>query len=81
MYPFEYSDTSKIKANGFEKCDLNNLIFNKTFNRIQEAMIVSKKHDISTILQNKVGLSSFYDKKYVLDDGIYSRSYGQFKDN
>lgn len=89
MYAFEYSDACKKKAKGIKRCALNNLsvqmykeiLFNKSFNRIQQAAIVSKKHEISTVFQNKVGLSAFYDKKYVLEDGIHSRSYGHMADN
>lgn len=58
-----------------------NTLFNKSFNRVKQASIVAQKHSISTVMQNKVGLSAFYDKKYVLDDGIHSRSYGHFMDN
>lgn len=89
MYAFEYANDCKKKAKGIRKSALSKItvemykecLFNSTFNRIKQALIVSKKHNISTVLQNKVGLSAFYDKKFVLDDGINSRSYGHFEDN
>ena len=40
--------------------------------------IRSFKHQIYTINQNKVSLSPYDDKQYLLDDGINSLPYGHF---
>ena len=37
--------------------------------------IRSKKHKLGTYEIEKISLSCFDDKRYVLDDGIYSLSY------
>ena len=42
--------------------------------------ILAKKHKIGTHEIDKISLSRFDDKRYVLDDGIYTLSYFH-KDN
>ena len=42
--------------------------------------IQSKKHELGTYENNKIPLSCFDDKRYVLDDGIYTLAYFH-KDN
>ena len=37
--------------------------------------IQNKKHKLGTYEINKISLSCFDDKRYVLDDGIYTLSY------
>ena len=37
--------------------------------------IQSKKHKVGTYEINKISLSCFDDKRYVLDDGIYTLAY------
>ena len=37
--------------------------------------IHSKKYNLGTYEINKISLSRFDDKRYVLDDGIYTLSY------
>ena len=37
--------------------------------------IQSKKHKLGTYEANKISLSCFGDKRYVLDDGIYTLAY------
>ena len=41
--------------------------------------IRSEYHQISSYQINKVSLSPFDDKRYILDDGISSYAYGQQK--
>ena len=38
-------------------------------------VIQSKKHKLRTYEINKISFSCFDDKRYVLDDGIYTLSY------
>ena len=40
--------------------------------------IRSFKHQLYTIKQNKVSLSSYDDKRYLIDDGVSSLPYGHF---
>ena len=42
-----------------------------TFNTIR-----SYKHDVYSISQTKIGLCSFDDKRYILDDNISTYAYG-----
>ena len=37
--------------------------------------IQSKKHKLETYKSDKISLSCFDDKRYVLDDGIYTLAY------
>ena len=37
--------------------------------------IQSKKHKLGTDETDKISLSCFHDKRYVLDDGIYTLDY------
>ena len=39
--------------------------------------IQSKKHKLGTYKIDKISLSCFDDKRYMLDDGIYTLSYFQ----
>ena len=39
----------------------------------------AKKHTINTVELNKVSLSAYDDKRYLLDDGITSMAYGHYK--
>ena len=38
-------------------------------------IIQSQKHELGTYEIDKISLSCFDDKRYVLDDGIYTLSY------
>ena len=43
--------------------------------------IKSKKHNVNTIKVNKICLSCFGDKKYLLNGGISSYAHGHYKIN
>ena len=38
--------------------------------------ILSEKHDISSYLLNKISLSCYDDKRFILNDGVNSLGYG-----
>ena len=40
---------------------------------------MSTKHNISLVSQNKISLSCYDDKRYILDDGITTLAYGHYK--
>ena len=44
--------------------------------RVQNRRFGSENYINYSILENKWGLSAFDDKKYILDDGIHTLSYG-----
>ncbi|GBN08354.1 hypothetical protein AVEN_87773-1 [Araneus ventricosus] len=87
MYAFSYGDTCKKTAKGVKKSSLKNFTFESYKNvlleessiRQPQCSIVSKKHELHTVIQNKIGLSAFYDKKYLADGGIYSLAYGHYQ--
>ena len=51
------------------------VLFNKTILRHKKRRIQSKKHKWWTYEINKISLSCFNDKTYVLDDGVYTLAY------
>ena len=51
----------------------------KTKNRYQMNIIRSKSHILNTCEVNKIGLSCYDDKRYILDDGISTLAYGHYK--
>ena len=54
-------------------------LYNCTAMRHQMRTIRSEYHQISSYEINKVSLSPFDDKRYILDDGISSYAYGHYK--
>ena len=53
------------------------ILFNKKIIRHKMKRIQSKKHKLGTYKIDKISLSCFDDKRYVLGDGIYTLSYFQ----
>ena len=51
------------------------VLFNKKIIRHKMKRIQSKKHKLGTYEIDKISLSCFDDKRYVLDDEIYTLSY------
>ena len=56
--------------NEFKDALFNNKIIRHKIRRIQ-----SKKHKLGTYEINKISLSCFDDKRFVLNDGIYTLAY------
>ena len=57
-------------ATEFDK--FKDVLFNKKIIRHKMKRIQSKKHKLGTYEIDKISLSCFDDKRYVLDDGIYT---------
>jgi len=85
LYHENGSEIQKKVAKGISKSVTKNKIrhahykdclFNKTRTMNQMTQIRSFKHEVYTITLNKIGLSSYDDKRYILDDGITSVAYG-----
>ena len=64
----------KLKFN-----DYDDALENETEKRENMNFIKSKKHNVNTIKVNKICLSCFDNKKYLLNDGITSYAYGHYK--
>ena len=60
-------------ATGFN--EFKDILFNKKVVRGKIKIIQSKKHEIGTYEVNKILLSYFDDKRFVLDDGIHGLTY------
>ena len=60
-------------ATEFDK--FKDVLFNEKIIRHKMKRIQSKKHKLGTYEIDKISLSCFDDKRYVLDDGIYTLSY------
>ena len=60
-------------ATEFDK--FKDVLFNKKIIRNKMKRIQSKKHKLGTSEIDKISLSCFDNKTYVLDDGIYALSY------
>ena len=60
-------------ATEFDK--FKDVLFNKKIIRHKMKRIQSKKHKLGTYKIDKISLSCFDDKRYVLDDGIYALVY------
>ena len=73
----EYNTAKGVSiATEFDK--FKDVLFNKKIKRIirhKMKRIQSKKHTLETYEIDKISLSCFDDKRYVLDDGIYTSSY------
>ena len=86
----EHSNIEKKVAKGVKKATINKCLHfdtyksvlngtNGYFTRHEMNMIRSKEHQLSTVRINKVSLSAFDDKVYILDDGISTLAYGHYR--
>ena len=80
MYPMkkidgkEYNTAKGVSiATEFDK--FKDVLFNEKIIRHKMKRIQSKKHKLGTYEINKISLSCFDDKRYVLDDGIHRLAY------
>ena len=55
--------------------EFKDVLFNKKIIRHKVKKIQAKKHKIGTYEIDKISLSCFDDKRYVLDDGIHALAY------
>ena len=71
----EESNTVKGVNIATEFNEFKDTLFNKKVVRHKMKRIQSKKHKIGTYKINKISLSCFDDKRFVLDDGIHTLAY------
>jgi hypothetical protein len=62
------------KHEHYKQCPFDKTIHMSTMNQIR-----SYDHQLYNITINKLGLSPFDDKRYILDDGINSLAYGHWR--
>ena len=70
----EYN-TAKGVSIAIEFNKFKDVLFGKKIIRHKMKRIQSKKHKLGTYEIDKISLSCFDDKRYVLDDGIYTLTY------
>ena len=69
------SNTAKGVNIATEFKEFKDTLFNKKIMRHKMRRIQSKKHKIGTYEINKISLSCFDDKRFVLNDGIHMFAY------
>ena len=69
------SNTAKIVNISLELKEYEETLLNKKIIRHKMKKIQSKSHKIGTYEVNKISLSCFDDKRFVLDDGIHTLAY------
>ena len=89
MYSYVKDNNKEVKtAKGNKKCivkkdikheDYKNTLFNKMQMHHKMKTIRSDKHQLNSYEINKVSLSCFDDKRYILEDGKSSYAYGHNK--
>ena len=86
MYSIMVGGRQKLSAKGvcrFAQKELNHELYKKVLKtgesyKTVNMRIGSQKHQLQTIKTNKVSLSSFDDKRYVLEDGISTLPHGHY---
>ena len=88
MYTYKTETKNDKKAQGVKKNvvkrdlqheDYLQCLRNSSMMRHKMKSIRSDHHQISSYQINKISLSCFDDKRYILDDGISSNAYGHYK--
>ena len=90
MYSIRSQDGEKKTLKGISKSyvkkkisheDYLNCLRNLKTSIAEQTRIAQEKHRIYTIKQNKISLSPFDDKRYILEDYITSRAYGHYRND
>ena len=88
--PDEDGELAKKRAKGVKKSavrdkithdDYRECLFDGTAKRTSMNLIRSENHGLYTVTVNKIGLSAFDDKRFLLGDGITSLAYGHYRIN
>ena len=89
MYSIKLDDGKETKtAKGIKKYVIKKDLKHENYNEILTSgkniystmkMIRSSKHQLYTMEMNKVSLSAYDDKRYILDNGISSYAYGHYR--
>ena len=80
MYSLISNDWEVNKAKGvnlmLKHKEYVDVLYNKKVLRHKMKRISSEKYNIGSYLSNKISLSYYDDKRFILDDGINSLAYG-----
>src|SRR5207244_6110233 len=89
MYSIKLDDENEEKkAKGIVKSVIRKNLKHEMYKKIlitsgnmysRMKVIRSQKHRVYTMDQNKISLSAYDDKRYLLEDGINSLAYGHFR--
>ena len=88
MYSLKYSNEEQKKAKGIVKSVVKkelkhsnyvDCILEQKKIMCQQNLIRSKKHNLHVVNVNKVGLSAFDDKRFVLNNGIDTLAFGHYR--
>ena len=71
------SAQKKITHQNYRDCLLGSAEHRRQL--VQFSRIVSKKHQLRTVQQQKVGLAAYDNKRYLWSDGVSSYSYGHWR--
>ena len=86
LYSIKYESGIKESAKGVQKCvkktlhhDLfNDVLSSKANIRKKVTQIQSQQHQLLVTQINKIVMSAFDDKRFILEDGIQSFAYGHY---
>ena len=70
----KYAIKNKLIFEDFKEC-----VLNKTTKRITQSNIRSYNHEVYTEIINKVALNWYDDKRYILENGIDTLAWGNYK--
>ncbi len=92
MYSILYTENDKLvkkrTAKGIKKCvtkrklrhaNYKECLLEKRQTMASMNQIQGESHEIYSIKLNKIGLSPYDDKRYILNDGMNTLAYGHYK--
>ncbi|XP_035233732.1 LOW QUALITY PROTEIN: uncharacterized protein LOC118205552 [Stegodyphus dumicola] len=88
MYSFLSETGEKKTAKGVSRHVVRSKILHENYKHCLQNLqsrreiqyrIASEEHHLFTLRQNKLSLSPFDDKRYILEDGIHTLAYGHYK--
>ena len=88
MYSLQYGDCEKKTAKGISRNVTEQQLRHEMYKQslFQEKYYMSSmnqirsyNHNLYSVTLNKIGLSPYDDKRFVLEDGIHTLAYGHYK--
>ena len=70
--------THNVVNKNIKHADFPRVLKDSTQMRHEMNLLLNRKHTIYGVTMNKISLSAYDDKRYLLDDGITSLSYGHY---
>ena len=83
MYSFIVNEIQQNRASGVDKNKLRHEMYKNTLEKEETYLtdihtMQSRRHNIETIKVNKISLTPYDDKRWVLDDGINTLAFGHY---